>query len=68
MQNNLEELWHGQFIDDKLLGSPYSFKTKFIQPLKDQPELAKLRLEELRLIRGNEKDDQCQFSELSSEP
>lgn len=64
LQNNLEELYGiASFIDDKLLGSPYSFKTKFIQPLKDQSELAKLRLEELRkLIRGEEKDDPLSIS------
>jgi len=64
LQNNLEELYGiASFIDDKLLGSSYSFKTKFIQPLKDQSGLAKLRLEELRkLIRGEEKDDPMSIS------
>ncbi len=64
LQNNLEELYGiASFIDDKLLGSPYSFKTKFIQPIKDQSEFAKLRLEELRkLIRGEEKDDPMSIS------
>jgi len=64
LQNNLEELYGiASFIDDKLLGSPYSFKTKFIQPLKDQSGLAKLRLEELRkLVRGEEKDDSMSIS------
>ncbi len=64
LQNNLEELYGiVSFIDDKLLGSSYSFKTKFIQPLKDQSELAKLRLEELqKLIRGEEKDDPLSIS------
>lgn len=58
LQNSLEELYGiASFIDDKLLGSSYSFKTKFIQPIKDQSEFAKLRLEELqKLIRGEEKD------------
>jgi ERCC4-related helicase len=64
LQNNLEELYGiASFIDDKLLGSPYSFKTKFIQPIKDQSELAKLRLEELRaLIRGEGSDDPLSIS------
>ena len=55
LQNSLEELYGiASFIDDKLLGSPYSFKTKFIQEIKDKSELAKIRLEELRkLIRGD---------------
>jgi len=64
LQNSLEELYGiASFIDDKLLGSPYSFKTKFIQPIKDQTELTKLRLEELRaLIRGEESDDPLSIS------
>ncbi|MFH1712815.1 MAG: SNF2-related protein [Candidatus Jacksonbacteria bacterium] len=64
LQNSLEELYGiASFIDDKLLGSFYSFKTKFIQPLKEQSELAKLRLEELRkLIRGEEQDDPLSIS------
>jgi len=64
LQNSLEELYGiASFIDDKLLGSPYSFKTKFIQPIKNQSELAKLRLEELRaLIRGEENDDPTSIS------
>ncbi|MBI2444493.1 MAG: DEAD/DEAH box helicase [Candidatus Magasanikbacteria bacterium] len=64
LQNSLEELYGiASFIDDKLLGSPYSFKTKFIQPIKDRSELAKLRLEELRaLLRGEESDDPLSIS------
>ena len=64
LQNNLEELYGiASFIDDKLLGSSYSFKTKFIQPIKDQSGFAKLRLEELqKLIRGDEKDDPLSIS------
>ncbi|PIP17439.1 MAG: hypothetical protein COX43_04315 [Parcubacteria group bacterium CG23_combo_of_CG06-09_8_20_14_all_35_9] len=64
LQNSLEELYGiASFIDDKFLGSPYSFKTKFIQPIKDQSELAKLRLEELgALIRGEESDDSLSIS------
>ncbi|QQG46539.1 MAG: DEAD/DEAH box helicase [Candidatus Niyogibacteria bacterium] len=64
LQNSLEELYGiASFIDDKLLGSSYSFKTKFIQPIKDQSGLAKLRLEELRaLIRGEEGDDPSSIS------
>lgn len=64
LQNNLEELYGiASFIDEKLLGSPYSFKTKFVQPIKDQSELTKLRLEELRkLIRGEERDGPLSIS------
>ncbi len=59
LQNSFEELYGiVSFIDDKLLGSPYSFKTKFIQEIKDQSEFAKIRLKELReLIRGEENND-----------
>lgn len=59
LQNNLEELYGiASFIDDKLLGTPYSFKTKFVDPLKEQSNIANVRLEELRkLIRGEEMDD-----------
>jgi len=59
LQNNLEELYGiSSFIDDKLLGTPYSFKTKFVEPIKQQSELAKERLEELcKLIRGEEGSD-----------
>ncbi len=58
LQNSLEELYGiVSFIDDKLLGSFYSFKTKFIQPIKNQPEFIKSKLEELqKIIRGEEKD------------
>lgn len=58
LQNSLEELYGiASFIDDKLLGSPYSFKTKFIKEIKERSGLAKIRLEELRkLIRGEEKN------------
>lgn len=59
LQNNLEELYGiSSFIDDKLLGTPYSFKTRFVEPIKQQSELAKVRLEELcKLIRGEENGD-----------
>ena len=64
LQNSLEELYGiASFIDDKLLGSPYSFKTRFIQAIKDRSEFAKLRLEELRkLIRGEENNDPLAIS------
>lgn len=64
LQNSLDELYGiASFIDDKLLGSPYSFKTKFTQPIKDHPELTKIRLEELRkLIRGEENNDPLSIS------
>ncbi len=59
LQNNLEELYGiASFIDDKLLGTPYSFKTKFVDPLREKSDIAKIRIEELRkTIRGEEKDD-----------
>ena len=59
LQNSLEELYGiASFIDDKLLGTPYSFKTKFIDPLKEQSDIAEIRLGELkRLIKGEEQED-----------
>ncbi len=56
LQNNLDELYGiSSFIDDKLLGSPYSFKTRFLDVIKSKGPLAKQRLEELRkIIRGDE--------------
>lgn len=56
LQNNLEELYGiASFVDDKLLGSPYSFKTKFVDPLKQQTANSEARLAELRnLIKGDE--------------
>jgi ERCC4-related helicase len=68
LQNSLEELYGiASFIDDKLLGSPYSFKTRFLQPIKDREELANSRLEELRtLIRGEEKGDPMSISGIIS--
>lgn len=59
LQNSLEELYGiASFIDDKLLGTPYSFKTRFTDPIRQDPKNAKARLEELRnLIRGEEKND-----------
>lgn len=64
LQNNLEELYGiASFIDDKLLGTPYSFKTKFVDPLREQSDVARIRLEELKkLIRGEEKDDTFSIS------
>ena len=64
LQNNLEELYGiASFIDDKLLGTPYSFKTKFIDPLKEQSNIADIRLNELRkLIKGEEGDDNFSIS------
>lgn len=64
LQNNLEELYGiTSFIDDKLLGSPYSFKTKFVDPLKEQSDITKIRLDELRrLIRGEENNDPLAIS------
>jgi SNF2 family DNA or RNA helicase len=56
LQNNLEELYGiASFIDDKLLGTPYSFKKKFVEPFKENREILKIRLQELRrLICGEE--------------
>ncbi|MBI4669862.1 MAG: DEAD/DEAH box helicase [Elusimicrobia bacterium] len=56
LQNNLEELYGiASFIDDKLLGTPYHFKIRFVEPVKQNAELAKVRLQELRaLIRGDD--------------
>src|SRR3989344_1279779 len=49
LQNNLEELYGiVSFIDDKVLGTPYSFKTCFVEPIKEQPEQAAVKLRELR--------------------
>jgi len=64
LQNNIEELYGiVSFIDDKLLGTPYSFKTRFADPIRQNPEIAKARLEELRdLIRGEEKNDPLSIS------
>jgi len=59
LQNNLEELYGiASFIDDKLLGTPYSFKRKFVDPLKGQTNITNARLNELKkLIKGEEGDD-----------
>lgn len=59
LQNNLEELYGiASFIDDKLLGTPYSFKTRFAQPIKEQSEISRVRLEELKkLIQGEQDGD-----------
>lgn len=64
LQNNLEELYGiASFIDDKLLGTPYSFKTRYVEPIKEQSESSKIRLEELRnLIQGEDKDDSFSIS------
>lgn len=64
LQNNLEELYGiVSFIDDKLLGTPYSFKTRFIEPIKENSESAKATLQELRrLIRGEDTADPTSIS------
>lgn len=56
LQNNLMELYGiASFIDDKLLGTPYSFKRRFLDPLTGDGELGKAKLEELRLLlKGDE--------------
>lgn len=49
LQNNLEELYGiASFIDDKLLGTPYSFKTRYANPIKENGDASKIKLKELR--------------------
>lgn len=64
LQNNLMELYGiVSFIDDKLLGSEYSFKSRFVDPLSDINDRNKAKLTELRqLIRGEEIDDSISIS------
>ena len=64
LQNNLMELYGiVSFIDDKLLGSEYSFKTRFVDPLSEINEINKSKFSELkRLIRGEENDDSTSIS------
>ena len=64
LQNNLMELYGiASFIDDKLLGTPYSFKTRFVDPLSEINEANKSRLKELRLlIKGEESNDPMSVS------
>ena len=51
LQNNLLELYGlVSFIDDKLLGSKYFFKTRFIEKLKEQSSNQNLVLKKLRKI------------------
>ncbi len=59
LQNSLEELYGiASFIDDKLLGSIYSFRKKFIQPIKENQDIASKRVEQLRsLITGTKSED-----------
>jgi len=64
LQNNLEELYGlVSFIDEKLLGTTYSFKSTYVEPIKEKSEASKIRLEELgNLIRGENKDDSFSIS------
>ena len=57
LQNNLMELYGiVSFIDDKLLGTPYSFKKRFVESLSDESGHSQTKLKELRLlIKGEEK-------------
>jgi len=57
LQNNLMELYGiASFIDDKLLGTPYSFKKRFVDILAEGERLPQDKLKELRLIiKGEEK-------------
>ena len=59
LQNNLEEIYGiSSFIDDKLLGTPYSFKTRFVEPIKQQSKKSEIRLDELRkLLKGEENNN-----------
>ncbi|MBM3712650.1 MAG: DEAD/DEAH box helicase [Actinobacteria bacterium] len=59
LQNNLEEIYGiSSFIDDKLLGTLYSFKTRFVEPIKQQSKKSEICLDELRnLLRGEENND-----------
>ncbi len=56
LQNNLMELYGiVSFIDDKLLGTPYSFKKRFVEPLLENGRYSQIKLKELRqLIKGEE--------------
>lgn len=64
LQNNLMELYGiASFIDDKLLGTPYSFKTRFVDPLSEINESNSGRLKELRiLIKGEDSESQTSIS------
>jgi len=64
LQNNLMELYGiASFIDDKLLGTSYSFKTRFVDPLSELNETNKSRLRELRLlIKGEESNETTKIS------
>ncbi len=49
LQNNLMELYGiASFIDEKLLGTPYGFKTRYVDPLSEGSEATKGKLKELR--------------------
>lgn len=64
LQNNLMELYGiASFIDEKLLGTPYSFKTRFLDPLSENSPASKGKLKELRLlVKGEESDDPLRIS------
>lgn len=64
LQNNLMELYGiASFIDDKLLGTPYGFKTRFVDPLSEINEANRGKLKELRLlIKGEESNDPLSVS------
>lgn len=59
LQNDLMELYGlVSFIDDKLLGAPYYFKTRFVDALKDKTRDITPTLKEVRkLILGDENSD-----------
>lgn len=58
LQNNLMELYGlVSFIDDKLLGTDYSFKTRYVDPLSEISDANKPLLTELRGLLLGEEDD-----------
>ncbi len=68
LQNNLMELYGiASFIDDKLLGTPYGFKTRYVDPLTEINDTNKGKLKELRLlIKGEENGDPTNVSGILS--
>ena len=59
LQNNLMELYGlVSFIDDKILGNPYSFKKNFVDPLSEGSIDLEPKLKELRkFIKGDESSE-----------
>lgn len=66
LQNNLLELYGlASFIDDKLLGNQYFFKSRFIKKLTDNPTLQNETLLQLRKIIVGSPDDEEQTGILN---